>query len=130
MPTSPNYGRAQTVTGLIDPGDLGTTLMHEHLLLDVSPYFEMPEEASVRAWVDAPLTFGRLGYIAAHWHENLDNTVIRETHVVTNLGPGTLSFGLRKLWDWQTVGCAVQPATTSRCWSDGLSLRFSAVSKG
>jgi len=28
-------GRAQTVLGLIDPAELGPTLMHEHLLLDV-----------------------------------------------------------------------------------------------
>lgn len=28
-------GRAQTVLGLIDPADLGATLMHEHLLFDI-----------------------------------------------------------------------------------------------
>jgi len=33
--------------------------------------------------------------------ETTDNTVIRETHVVENLGPATLRFGLRKHWDWQ-----------------------------
>jgi hypothetical protein len=33
--------------------------------------------------------------------ETVDNTVVRETHTVTNNGPGTFSFGLRKMWDWQ-----------------------------
>ncbi len=33
--------------------------------------------------------------------ETVDNTVIRETHTVRNLGPGTLDFGLRKHWDFQ-----------------------------
>ncbi len=33
--------------------------------------------------------------------ETVDNTVIRETHTVSNAGPGSLSYGLRKLWDWQ-----------------------------
>lgn len=36
--------------------------------------------------------------------QNVDNTLIRETHTVRNLGPGVLSFGLRKLWDWQIAG--------------------------
>lgn len=36
--------------------------------------------------------------------ETVDNTVIRETHTVTNNGPGTFSFGLRKMWDWQIGG--------------------------
>ncbi len=30
-------GKVQTVTGLIDPGQLGRTLMHEHLLIDLTP---------------------------------------------------------------------------------------------
>ncbi len=29
------YGKVQTVRGPVDPGDLGTTLMHEHLFLDL-----------------------------------------------------------------------------------------------
>ena len=36
--------------------------------------------------------------------ETVDNTVIRETHTVKNLGPGSLDFGLRKQWDWNTAG--------------------------
>jgi hypothetical protein len=31
--------------------------------------------------------------------ETVDNTVIRETHIVRNLGPGNFVFGLRKMWD-------------------------------
>ena len=30
-------GRIQTVRGLIEPGELGATLMHEHLLCDITP---------------------------------------------------------------------------------------------
>ena len=33
--------------------------------------------------------------------QDVDNTVIRETHRVRNLGPGQFRFGLRKQWDWQ-----------------------------
>lgn len=31
----------------------------------------------------------------------VNNSVVRETHTVRNLGPGSLTFGLRKQWDWQ-----------------------------
>lgn len=30
-------GKAQTVLGLLDPAALGTTLMHEHLIWNVTP---------------------------------------------------------------------------------------------
>jgi hypothetical protein len=31
--------------------------------------------------------------------ETIDDSVVRETHIVENLGPGVLWFGLRKMWD-------------------------------
>ena len=54
-------GKVQTVLGPVDPGSLGVTLTHEHLLVDQRCYFDPPEEASARAWVHAPLTMDRLG---------------------------------------------------------------------
>ena len=30
-------GRSQTVLGLIDPAELGSTLMHEHIICDITP---------------------------------------------------------------------------------------------
>jgi hypothetical protein len=31
--------------------------------------------------------------------ETIENSIVRETHTVENLGPGIFRFGLRKLWD-------------------------------
>ncbi len=45
---TPRTGRVQTVTGLIAPEELGPTLMHEHLLLDVAP----PRMRAARSAVD------------------------------------------------------------------------------
>lgn len=36
--------------------------------------------------------------------ETIDNTVVRETHTVRNVGTIPFSFGLRKQWDWQIKG--------------------------
>ena len=61
MSLSELSGKVQTVLGPIDPGQLGITLTHEHLLLDLDCYLEVPEEASERAWVSAPVSMDRLG---------------------------------------------------------------------
>jgi hypothetical protein len=43
----------------------------------------------------------------ANGTETIDNTVIRETHTVMNMGPGPFDFGLRKMWDWDISGPGV-----------------------
>jgi phosphotriesterase-related protein len=114
MPARPNSGKAQTVTGPIDPADLGTTLMHEHLLLDVSPYFDPPEEATVRAWVESPLTFDKLGYIAAHWHQNLDNTLmVDESFAVDQVSKFMLAGG-QTVVDTTNIGLGRDPLALAR----------------
>ncbi len=65
--------KVQTVLGPIDSGDLGITQTHEHLLIDMMAYFEMPEEASERAWVDAPVMMDRLGGLYRRFMYNKDN---------------------------------------------------------
>ena len=37
-----NKGKIQTVLGLINPEDLGATVTHEHLLVDLMCYFYKP----------------------------------------------------------------------------------------
>ena len=44
----------QTVLGQIDPARLGVTLMHEHMLLDTTCYFQESEHASLRGFKDIP----------------------------------------------------------------------------
>ncbi len=114
MLSNPHSGLAQTVTGLVDPGDLGTTLMHEHLLLDVGAYFLQPEEASTRAWVDAPLTLDRLGYIAAYWHQNLDNTVILDEQFAADQVRNFMLAGGRTIVDTTNVGLGRDPLALAR----------------
>ena len=65
--------KVQTVLGPIDPAELGITQTHEHLLIDMIAYFQMPEEASERAWVDAPVTMERLGGLYRRFMYNRDN---------------------------------------------------------
>ncbi len=52
-----------TVLGPISVEDLGVTLTHEHLLIDVTCYWQPPTEATLRAYAEAPVEIRNLGLI-------------------------------------------------------------------
>ena len=56
--------------GAVDPGSLGITLTHEHLLCTLEPYAAEPETATEAEWVDKPITFDRLGWIQRRKYVN------------------------------------------------------------
>ena len=107
-------GRVQTVTGPIDPDGAGITLMHEHLLLDVGAYFAEPPEAGIRAWIDAPLTFDRLGYIPLYWHVSRDNTVILDERFAAGQAARFMLAGGRTVVDTTNVGLGRDPLALAR----------------
>lgn len=53
--------RAMTVLGPVSADDLGVTLMHEHLLVDATPWFEEPEEATRRSLARRSVSMDMLG---------------------------------------------------------------------
>ena len=52
-----------TVLGPVSSEELGITLMHEHLMVDATPWFEEPEEASRRAISRRPVSMDILGVL-------------------------------------------------------------------
>lgn len=50
-----------TVLGPVLAEELGVTLMHEHLLVDATPWFREPEEATRRALARRPVSMDMLG---------------------------------------------------------------------
>src|SRR5215216_5047267 len=52
-----------TVLGPIDGDHLGVTLMHEHLLIDVSYKFQPPAEVTLRALSEQPISLANLGFL-------------------------------------------------------------------
>ncbi len=66
-------GKIQTVLGPIEPEQLGVTMTHEHLLIDLMPYFHVPEEASLRSYADRPITMDILGKMGTIWALNKAN---------------------------------------------------------
>jgi phosphotriesterase-related protein len=68
-------GKAQTVLGPIDGKQLGITSPHEHIVWDMSTYFEEPESAGDRGLAHQPVNMENLHLIRARPHINVDNMV-------------------------------------------------------
>ncbi|MBN2323048.1 MAG: aryldialkylphosphatase, partial [Spirochaetes bacterium] len=71
----------QTVLGLVDADSLGVTLMHEHLLTDLSTYFVEPKEASRRKLAYEPVRIENLGWIKTHRMNNIDDLRLTDEQV-------------------------------------------------
>lgn len=92
-----NATEVQTVLGPVPVDELGVTLMHEHLLIDASPWFVEPEEASRRAIAHGPVRMEVLGVLRNDPFLCLDNcrlldeeAAIEEASRFRRAGGGTI----------------------------------------
>ena len=70
-------GKVQTVLGPVDGDELGLTLPHEHLLLDLSVRFQLLDESmSTRIMSQKPVSFEIIGWLRFHLFENRDNLML------------------------------------------------------
>jgi phosphotriesterase-related protein len=75
-------GVIQTVTGPLEPSALGPTLMHEHLLCDITP-----PALAARGVPDVPITLENCWSIRHHWCRDMGNNRLDEEDVaVAELG--------------------------------------------
>ncbi len=107
-------GMVQTVLGPAPPDQLGVTLTHEHLLVDLSGTVSPPDEASARDLFHGPLTTETLGHIRYHGAVNADNyrlldvdTAIAEADLFRQYGGGTIV-------DASSIGIARDPVGLAR----------------
>ncbi len=85
-------GRVQTVLGLIEPNDLGSTLMHEHLLCDLnSPALEPPSdpEPAITLQNVFALNYGRLKHFGRDRLDRKDVAIL-EMIDLRNAGGATV----------------------------------------
>ena len=68
-------GKVQTVLGAVDGDHLGITSTHEHIIWDMSTYFEEPEAASDRWLARQPVSMENLYLIRPKPHINIDNMI-------------------------------------------------------
>jgi phosphotriesterase-related protein len=77
-------GKVQTVLGLIDGDELGFTLPHEHLLLDLSVRFKLLEESvTAKIMAQKPVSLDMTGWLRFHLFENRDNLMLDDEELAT-----------------------------------------------
>jgi phosphotriesterase-related protein len=72
-PAHTRSGMAMTVQGAVPLGALGTTLMHEHLLLDARSWWHRPKQPERLHLGSAPVHAGIIGELRMDPFANLDN---------------------------------------------------------
>ena len=78
MKRSDIEGKALTVLGLVNPEDLGITLAHEHILLDITALFSEPEEATERRMAYEPVSVENLNWVYTHMMRNKDDLLMSD----------------------------------------------------
>ena len=59
MTAQDTTGRVVTVLGPVDPTDLGLTITHEHLLIDLGIVFVEPDDEEGRRLAEEPVGIGK-----------------------------------------------------------------------
>ena len=103
-------GKVQTVLGAIAPGDLGVTLTHEHLLIDLSPVAApRPSAASGRGFYQKPVSADITGYISQHAWPNIDNSLLLDVPTAIEEARLYKQHGGNGLVDATSIGIARDP---------------------
>jgi phosphotriesterase-related protein len=71
-------GKVQTVIGPIEPSELGMTLIHEHLFVDLRKAFQEPADPWKKALAHSPINLDVLGWILANPHSHLTNLLLKD----------------------------------------------------
>ena len=107
-------GKVQTVTGLVEPSNLGLTTTHEHLLIDFSCMFNEPAEASERYRAHEPVTINNLGWVSYQSFANLDNLMLVNEDDATTEAQMYKKAGGGTIVDATTIGIGRDPEALAR----------------
>lgn len=103
----------QTVLGPIDPGEVGQTLIHEHLLIE-NPSFVEPDGAAERVLANQTLGLANLGWIRRNWTSNADNLVLDDEALAIREVGAFAALGGRTIVDPTVPGIGRDPLALAR----------------
>ena len=107
-------GRIQTVLGLIEPGQLGRTLMHEHLLFDLRPLHRRLEWDLDGTFAHATSTPRLRSQVQWDWFGNLDELFVDDEQLVAEEVQLFRAAGGSAIVDCTTIGLARDPEAIRR----------------
>lgn len=77
-------GKANTVLGPVDPEELGITITHEHLVIDLSVVFVEPKDSPGKQISAEKIALENLGWIRFNWSSSHDNLVQKDVEIAIN----------------------------------------------
>ena len=102
-------GRIVTVTGTIDPGELGVTLIHEHVFIDISCYYRPPTDSLGRRLTAQPLRMGILGWVRQNSMGSRPNLCLDDATVAAEEMKFFADLGGKSLVDQTPIGSGRNP---------------------
>ena len=107
-------GKIQTVLGPIDPTQLGITMAHEHLVVDVECNFIMPEEATAKSMIDMKVSQDNIRDTTKYWTTMKDNThLYNEKKTIEEVYKYRLAGG-NSIVDVTSIGIGRDPLALAR----------------
>ena len=113
-PSVASKGEAQTVLGPVAANDLGITMVHEHLLIDLTCLFMQPEEAGERGRSREPVTLDNLAWVRRNWNSSLDNLRLDDERLAIEEASQLKLAGGSTLVEVSNIGLARDPAGLQR----------------
>ena len=118
MNTSELKGKIQTVLGLISPGDLGITMMHEHLINDTTSWlkttFNESEDSFEREMLNHPVTMDILWWLRYHPFQNYDDCQLLDEEIAIDEVLRYKEVGGNSIVDPTITGVAPNPLAVAR----------------
>ena len=99
-----------TVTGRADKKDLGIVTPHEHIFIDMSVFYQEPEEISAKVRARGPVTIDKLGILKRNPFAVLDNVQMMDLRTQLDEIGFFKSAGGRTVVDATSVGLGRDPA--------------------
>ena len=107
-------GLVQTVLGPVRPEHLGTTLTHEHLLIDLAWMAEPAVEASERLKMSQPVTMEELGWVRYNSQRNRDDRELLDEETAISEALLFKRWGGKTIVDATTIGIGRDPRALAR----------------
>jgi phosphotriesterase-related protein len=106
--------RVLTVKGPVDASELGITLIHEHVICDISCYYDPPVDPKGKALTNQPLKLSTLGWVRQHQMTCLTNLRMDEEDVAADEIAEFLKLGGKTIVDATSVGIGRNPSALLR----------------
>ncbi|MAF53785.1 MAG: phosphotriesterase-related protein [SAR202 cluster bacterium] len=111
-------GKAQTVLGPVDAGDLGPTMTHEHLFIDFRIMFNPPADATIQDRAMQAITLENVGWVRYNQYTSLDNLMVLEEDVAIDEARLFKRVGGGTIVDATTIGIGRDPLALARIARD------------